>query len=74
MKPPNRKGALLHAPIPKPTAQFYDQQRAAHATVSWQREGQRLLTEYTLRGQARHLEALARHLGGIYERLTGSKL
>ena len=74
MKPPNRKGALLHAPIPKLTAQFYYQQRTAQAAVSWQREAERLLTEYTRTGQARHLEALARHLDGIFERLTmGSK-
>ena len=74
MKPPNRKGALLHAPIPKLTAQFYDQQRAAQATVSWQGEARRLLAEYTRTGEARHFVALARHLAGIFERLTESKL
>ena len=73
--PPGKgKGALLHAPIPKLTAQFYYQQQAAQAPVSWQCEAERLLAEYTRTGQARHLEALTRHLGGIYEQLTGSKL
>jgi hypothetical protein len=65
--PPKETGALLHAPIPKLTAQFYDQQRAAQATVSWQGEAQRLLAEYTRTGEARHFV-------GIFERLTESKL
>jgi hypothetical protein len=73
LAPPGKgKGALLDAPIPKLTAQFYYQRRAVQAPASWQREAERLLAEYTRTRQTRHFVALARHLDGVFERLTAA--
>lgn len=47
MKPPNEKGALLHAPIPKSARLSYQQCNVAQACFSiWQREARRLFSEY----------------------------
>jgi len=37
---------------------------------SWPTEAERLAAEFRRTRQARHLQALARHLDGVFERLT----
>ena len=39
-------------------------------TQSWAAEAERLAKEFLRSHQARHLQALARHLDGVFERLT----
>ena len=70
MKPPNEKGALLHAPIPKSATPHYQHVAVAQACFpSWQREAARLLTLYSRTGNPKHLVALAVHVEGIRARL-----
>jgi hypothetical protein len=67
--PRNEKGALLHAPIPKLAAPLYHSLDRAQVPPWWI-EAERLGQEFCRTRQDRHLQALARHLDGIFERLT----
>lgn len=70
MKPPNEKGALLHAPIPKSATPRYQHRKPAQACfMSWQREASRLFTEYWHTGGKKHLIAFAVHIAGMRIRL-----
>jgi hypothetical protein len=69
MKPPNETGALLHAPIKKLSARWYHSPGMAQVPPWWL-ETERLAALYRRTHQARHLQALARHLDGVFERLT----
>jgi hypothetical protein len=70
MEPPNEKGALLHAPIPKSATPRYQHCKPAQACfMSWQREAGRLFTEYWRTGGKEHLIAFAVHIAGMRVRL-----
>lgn len=74
MKPPNEKGALLHAPIPKSATLHYQHWNAPQACFPpWQREAARLLTLYSRTGNPKHLVALAVHIEGIRARSEGGR-
>ena len=67
--PPKETGALLHAPIKKfATGQYHPSGMAQ--VPPWWVEAKRLAQEFRRTQQQRHLQALARHLDGIFERLT----
>jgi hypothetical protein len=69
--PGNEKGALLHAPIPKLTAvQDYHRPVALQVAV-WQRESNRLLSEFLRTGRFHHWRAWAQHVLGMASRLEG---
>ena len=71
--PGNEKGALLHAPIPKLATGGYHAPRMAQVPLWWI-VAQRLGQEFRRTHQERHLQALARHLDGIFERLTTERI
>jgi hypothetical protein len=69
MKPPNEKGALLHAPIPKSATPHYQHGAVAQPCfLIWQREAGRLFNEYWRTGNEKHLRAFVRHVVGIQRR------
>jgi hypothetical protein len=66
MKPPNEKGALLHAPIPKSATPHYQHCNVTQACFPiWQRESARLLREYWRSGDERHLRAFCTHVSAM---------
>jgi hypothetical protein len=67
MKPPDEKGALLHAPIPKLlSAQQYHLHGSAQACLrSWEREAARLFSEYWRIANQKHLAAFCTHVVGM---------
>jgi len=70
MIPPNEKGALVHAPIPKLLAGYYHLLYSAQAVPPrWQREATRLLDLYSRTGNPKHLVAFGVHIAGMRLRL-----
>jgi hypothetical protein len=67
--PPKETGALLHAPIKKLAVRWYHSPDMAQVPPWWI-EAKRLGQEFRRTHQERHLQALARHLDGVFERLT----
>lgn len=63
MKPPNEKGALLHAPVPKSATPHYHRSKARQVYFPhWQREAARLFREYWRTADDKHLAAFVRHV------------
>ena len=66
MKPPNEKGALRHAPIPKLTTRRYHRFNAAQDCFPrWQREAARLFREFWRTGNQEHLRAFSTHVAAM---------
>lgn len=73
MKPPNGKGALLHAPLQRPQNHIIRAARWRNPCfVGWQREADRLLGEYLRTRCVRHWHAYRRHIEGMASRLGGA--
>jgi hypothetical protein len=67
--PPNKTGALPHAPIEKLTQSHYRCVDLVQACFpQWRGEAKRLWCEYRQTGKLRHLRALARHIAGMLQR------
>ena len=66
--PPKERAAVLGPPIKKLAAQYYHRQDTAQV-APWWLEAERLGREFRRTHDKRHLQALARHLDGIFERL-----
>jgi hypothetical protein len=63
MKPPNEKGALLHAPIPKSATPHYHRSKAGQVCFQhWQCEATRLFREYWRTADQKHLRAFCSHV------------
>jgi hypothetical protein len=65
---PKKLGAFADAPIKKLAARRYHSPGNGQV-VPWWVEAERLAQEFCRTHQKRHLQALARHLDGIFERL-----
>ena len=74
MKPPNEKGALLHAPIPKSATPHYHPCNLAQACFPpWQREAARLLSLHWRTGNPKHLYAFVTHFSAMRARMLGRR-
>jgi hypothetical protein len=66
MKPPNEKGALLHAPISKlPTGEYHRFDAAQAVWLHWQRQAATFVAEFWDSGDERHLHAFIRHVSAM---------
>jgi hypothetical protein len=73
MKSPPKKSAAWETALE--TAEPLGAYRALPAmqVSPWWLETERLANEFRRTGQVRHLQALARHLDGVFERLTAGR-
>ena len=60
MRPPNEKGALLHAPISK--LQLIKATSSIKAMQGWELEGARLFREFWRTGNQKHVRAFFTHV------------